>query len=104
MPVDDAELRYAKRGDVHIAYQVRGDGPVDLLALNGGSNVWVDRDDEPHWSRFDRRLASFSRLIRFDPTGVGLSDPPAGAIAIEDWVEDAVAVLDAVGSERAALF
>lgn len=102
----DAEIHYAKRGDLHVAYQVLGDGPIDLLAFNSGCNIWIDRDDEPHWSRFDRRLASFSRLIRFDPSGVGLSDPLAGGArpTIEDWMHDAVAVLDAVGSTRAALF
>ncbi len=101
-----AEVHYAKSGDRHVGYQVLGDGPIDLLALNSGCNVWIDRDEEPHWSRFDRRLASFSRLIRFDPSGVGLSDPLVGGSGptIERWMEDAVAVLDAVGSSRAALF
>lgn len=100
------EIRYAKSGDRHVGYQVLGDGPIDLLALNTGCNVWIDRDDEPHWSRFDRRLASFSRLIRFDPTGIGLSDPLVGGSGptIECWTQDAAAVLDAVGSRRAALF
>jgi class 3 adenylate cyclase len=104
--VDTAETHYAKSGDRHIGYRVLGDGPIDLLALNAGCDVWIDRDDEPHWSRFDRRLASFSRLIRFDPIGVGLSDPRAGGSGptIQGWVQDAVAVLDAVGSLRAALF
>lgn len=104
--VDVAEIRYAKKGDRHIAYQVLGDGPIDLLALNSGCNIWMDRDEEPHWSRFDRRLASFSRLIRFDPSGVGLSDPLVGGSrpTIEGWVQDAVAVLDAVDSSCAALF
>ena len=69
------EIQYAKSGDRHVAYQVLGDGPVDLLAFNNGCTIWIDRDDEPHWTRFDRRLASFSRLIRFDPGGLGLSDP-----------------------------
>jgi class 3 adenylate cyclase len=104
--VEVPEIRYAKSGDRHVGYQVLGEGPIDLLALNTGCNIWVDRDDEPHWSRFDRRLASFSRLIRFDPSGVGLSDPLAGGSGptIECWAQDAVAVLDAVGSPRAALF
>ncbi len=102
----EAEIRYAKRGDRHVAYQVLGDGPVDLLGLTNGTTISMDRDDEPHWSRFDRRLASFSRLIRFDPCGFGLSDPlPTGsAPTIELWMQDAIAVLDAVGSSRAALF
>jgi class 3 adenylate cyclase len=104
--VDVAEIHYAKSGDLHVGYQVLGDGPIDLLACNSGSNIWIDRDDEPHWSRFDRRLASFSRLIRFDPSGVGLSDPVVGGsgLTIEHWMQDAVAVLDAVGSSRAAVF
>jgi class 3 adenylate cyclase len=104
--VDVAEIHYAKSGDRHVGYQVLGDGPIDLLAFNSGCNIWIDRDDEPHWSRFDRRLASFSRLIRFDPSGVGLSDPLVGGSdpTIEGWMQDAAAVLDAVGSPRAALF
>jgi class 3 adenylate cyclase/alpha-beta hydrolase superfamily lysophospholipase len=104
--VDVVEIQYARSGDRHLAYQVLGDGPIDLLAFGTGCNVWIDRDDEPHWSRFDRRLASFSRLIRFDPSGVGLSDPLAGGSGptLECWTQDALAVLDAVGSSRAALF
>jgi class 3 adenylate cyclase len=104
--VDTAEIHYAKSGDRHVAFQVMGDGPVDLLAFNNGCTIWIDRDDEPHWSRFDRRLASFSRLIRFDPGGLGLSDPldQGAGPTIEGRVQDALAVLDAVGSRRAALF
>ncbi len=97
---------YAKSGDLYVRYEVIGDGPIDLLALSNGSSVWVDRDDEPHWSRFDQRLASFSRLIRYDPSGVGLSDPlNSGEMpSFELWMQDAVAVLDAVGSARPAVF
>jgi class 3 adenylate cyclase len=104
--MDVPEIHYAKRGDLHVAYQALGDGPIDLLAFNNGSNVWIDRDHEPHWSRFDRRLASFSRLIRFDPSGVGLSDPlvDGSRPTVDGWMQDAGAVLDAVGSSRAALF
>jgi class 3 adenylate cyclase len=99
------DTRYAKRGDAHIAYQVVGDGPVDLLAFTNGSNVWIDRDAEPHWARFDERLASFTRLIRFDPIGIGLSDPlhDSTQFTVEGWMQDALAVLDAAGSSRAAL-
>jgi class 3 adenylate cyclase len=104
--MEGATLGYAKRGDLHIAYQVLGDGPIDLLALTNGTAVSVDRDDEPHWTRFDRRLASFTRLIRFDPCGFGLSDPLVGGAdpTIDAWMQDAVAVLDAVASSRAAVF
>jgi class 3 adenylate cyclase len=103
--VEVAEIQYAKSGDLHVAYQVLGDGPVDLLALNNGGTIWIDRDEEPHWAAFDRRLASFSRLIRFDPIGLGLSDPLDGGCTatIEGRVRDAIAVLDAVGSSRAAV-
>jgi len=104
--VDGAIVGYAKRDDLHVAYQVLGDGPIDLLALTNGTSVSIDRDDEPHWSRFDRRLASFTRLIRFDPCGLGLSDPIAGGSGptIDGWMRDAVAVLDAVKSSAAAIF
>jgi class 3 adenylate cyclase len=101
-----ADVRFARRGTVHIAYHVVGDGDIDLLAFGNGTTVWMDQDDEPHLRRFDRRLASFSRLIRFDPSGLGLSDSPVGAASptIEGWMHDALAVLDAVGSSRASLF
>jgi len=103
--VEGAKTQYAKSGDRFIGYRVLGDGPIDLLALNNGSNIWIDRDDEPHWARFDRRLASFARLIRFDPSGVGLSDPLGGGElpTVELWTQDALAVLNAVESEHAAL-
>ncbi len=98
--------RYAKCGDVDIAYQVQGEGPLDLLLFTGAIIPIDCMDEEPSMARFQRRLATFGRLIRFDQRGVGLSDrgspsaPPTG----EQWVQDAVAVLDAVGSEKAAVF
>ena len=101
------ETMYARTPDgAHIAYQVLGEGPIDLLEPSGGSYVSIDvRDEEPRWYQFERRLASFSRLIRFDPRGIGLSDPisPSSPPSIEDWVSDAVAVLDAAGCDRAAI-
>ena len=104
-PVPDT--RYARTPDgAHIAYQVLGEGPIDLLEPSGGSFVSIDvRDEEPRWYQFERRLASFSRLIRFDPRGIGLSDPisPSCPPSIEDWVSDAEAVLDAAGCGRAAI-
>ena len=102
------DTRYARtRDDIHVAYQVFGAAPVDLLCVGYGNLVSIDmRDDEPHFRRFERRLSSFSRFIRFDPRGLGLSDPVAAGVpvAIEQGVEDLVSVLDAVGSPRAALF
>lgn len=104
-PVPDT--LYARTPDgAHIAYQVLGAGPIDLLEPSGGSYISIDvRDEEPHWYQFERRLASFSRLIRFDPRGIGLSDPisPSSPPSIEDWVSDAETVLDAVNSGRAAI-
>ncbi len=104
-PVPDT--MYARTPDgAHIAYQILGAGPIDLLEPSGGSYISIDvRDEEPRWYRFERRLASFSRLIRFDPRGIGLSDPisPSSPPTIEDWVSDAEAVLDAVSSDRAAI-
>jgi pimeloyl-ACP methyl ester carboxylesterase/class 3 adenylate cyclase/DNA-binding CsgD family transcriptional regulator len=96
--------RYARSGDVSIAYQVIGDGPRDLVFVMG----WVSHLDwmweEPHFARFLRRLAGFSRLIMFDKRGTGLSDRAVGLPTLEQRMDDVRAVLDAVGSERAALF
>lgn len=97
---------YAKSGDVDIAYQVLGDGPIDLLVYTGALIPIDCVDEEPSMARFQRRLGSFSRLIRFDRSGVGLSDRGSASAppTREQWVHDGMAVLDAVGSERAAVF
>jgi pimeloyl-ACP methyl ester carboxylesterase len=99
------ETRYAKNGDVSIAYQVVGEGPLDLVLVHG----WVQSFDaaseiEPI-ARFYRRLASFSRLILFDKRGTGLSDrvPPDNLPTLETRMDDMRAVMDAVGIERAAV-
>jgi len=100
------ETHYARSGDIHIAYQVSGDGPVDLLEFNNGTYISIDETaDEPHWERYVRRLGSFSRLIRYDPRGIGLSDPlpGPGAPTVQQWVADALCVLDSAGVEQAAL-
>jgi class 3 adenylate cyclase len=99
------ETRYAKSGDVHIAYQVIGDGPVDLVFVAG----WITHVelgwDDPGEAAFRRRLASFARLIVFDKRGTGLSDRvPVNELPIlEERMDDVRAVMDAAGSERAAL-
>ncbi|KAA1427283.1 adenylate/guanylate cyclase domain-containing protein [Nocardioides antri] len=94
---------YARNGDVRIAYQVVGDGPIDLVMTPG----YVSHLDLwwmlPETTRFMQRLASFSRLILYDKRGTGLSDPAPGLPAMEDRMEDLHAVLDAVGSEHTAL-
>jgi pimeloyl-ACP methyl ester carboxylesterase/DNA-binding CsgD family transcriptional regulator len=95
--------RYAKSGDINIAYQVVGDGPLDLVFVMG----WVSHLDwfweEPRFARFLGRLASFSRLVLFDKRGTGLSDRAVGLPTLEERMDDVRAVMDAVGSERAAL-
>ena len=102
------ETRYARSKDgVHVAFQVVGDGPLDLVVVGYGNVISIDmRDEEPHVRRFEERLASFSRLIRFDPQGIGLSDAPSPDVTngLELVVDDILAVLDAVGSTRACLF
>jgi pimeloyl-ACP methyl ester carboxylesterase len=100
------ETKYAKSGDVNIAYQTVGDGPFDLVFVMG----WVSHLeyfwDEPSFARFLDRLASFSRLILFDKRGTGLSDrvPDHELPTIEQRMDDVRAVMDAAGSDRAALF
>lgn len=97
------DTRYAKSGDVNIAYQVVGDAPRDLILVPGWmSNIEVFWD-EPTVARFLRRLASFSRLILFDKRGTGLSDRLGNLPDLETRMDDVRAVMDAVGSERAAL-
>lgn len=100
------DTHYADAGGVHIAYQVLGSGDLDLLTFSSGLIPMDSIDDEPSFARFHRRLASFGRLIRFDIRGVGMSDPisPAAPPTLEQWAQDALAVLDAVGSEQAAVF
>lgn len=100
-----ARTRYANAGGVEIAYQVVGDGPIDLLLYTGASVPIDCVDDEPSMARFQRRLASLGRLVRFDTRGTGLSDQgsPLNPPTPEQWVEDGVAVLDAVGSEQATV-
>lgn len=98
------ETRYVKSGDVHIAYQVVGDGPVDLVFFGGTVTNCELFWEEPAAARFLRRLAGFSRLIVFDKRGVGMSDPAGPQTPLEDRLADVRAVLDAVGSDNAVLF
>jgi class 3 adenylate cyclase len=97
------ETKYTKSGEVSIAYQVVGDGPRDLVYI---PEAWTPLEwqwEEPAYERFLRRLASFSRLILFDKRGTGLSDRVPGA-TLEERMDDMRAVMDAVGSKRAALW
>ena len=107
MPVAQLpRTRYANCGEMEIAYQVLGGGPTDLLILPGPAIPIDCVDAEPSMYRFHRRLASFTRLIRMDQRGIGLSSriPSMEIIGPTFWAEDAIAVLDAVGSERATIF
>jgi pimeloyl-ACP methyl ester carboxylesterase len=100
------DTRYAKSGAVNIAYQVVGQGPMDLVFVFGWiSNVELAWE-EPNLRRFLERLASFSRLILFDKRGTGLSDrvPDDQLPTLEERMDDVRAVMDAAGSDRAALF
>src|ERR671937_1637682 len=103
--MDIPRIRYTKTADgVNIAYQVVSEGASDLVFVPGlFSNIEIFWEN-PRWSRFMRRLASFSRLILFDRRGVGLSDRPGGVPPLEQRMDDVRAVMDGVGSERAALF
>src|SRR5579864_8535544 len=98
------ETRYAKSGEVHIAYQVIGRGPVDLLRIPGLFTHVEHQWEEPSFARFLNRLASFARLIVFDARGAGLSDRAPELPPMEEQMDDVLAVLDAVGSSSAAIF
>ena len=96
--------RYAKSGDVHIAYQVMGEGPIDLVFVPGFVSHVEANWQAPNREKFFSRLASFSRLILFDKRGTGLSDRSSQLFTLEQRMDDVRAVMDAVGSERAAVF
>ena len=97
------ETKYALSGEISIAYQVVGEGELDLVIafpfVSHLDLVW----ENPKQTHFINRLASFARVILFDRRGVGLSDPAGGAPTLEERMDDVRAVMDAAGSERAAL-
>jgi pimeloyl-ACP methyl ester carboxylesterase len=97
------EARYARSGDVSIAYQVLGDGPYDLVWTPGALSHLELRLEDEGVARFYRALSSFSRLIVFDKRGTGLSDRVAGIADLETRMDDIRAVMDAAGSEAAAV-
>lgn len=97
------ETKYARSGDVHIAYQVTGEGPYDVV-LAPGTVSHLDLDWElPVRGQFYQRFASFCRLIRFDKRGTGLSDRPTRMAMLEERTDDIRAVMDAAGSDRATI-
>jgi class 3 adenylate cyclase len=95
---------YAKAGDLHIAYRVIGDGPMDLIYVP----TWVSHveliDEHPLIARFFEEVGRFARVIVFDRRGAGLSDPISDVPPLEEQIDDVLAVMDAAGAERAALF
>jgi len=99
------ETKYARSGDYHIAYQVVGDGPIDLVFVAGWITHLEHLWENPAFARLRQRLASFSRLILFDKRGVGMSDrvPRQQLPTLEERMDDVRAVMDAVRSERAFL-
>jgi class 3 adenylate cyclase len=101
-----ADVRYAKAADgAHLAYTVAGSGALDLVEVGNGTNMSLEAAaDQPRWEAYVERLGAFARFVRWDPRGIGLSDPLGGATpTYEGWGDDAVAVMDAAGTASAAL-
>src|SRR2546426_5177434 len=98
------KTQYARSGEVSIAYQVVGDGPIDLVLVLGFATHLELQWESPPFARFFERISSFSRLILFDKRGTGLSDPVTEVPTLELRIDDVRAVMDAAGSEQAALF
>ena len=98
-----SEVRFARSGDIDVAYRVVGEGPVDLVYVEGAYTHLEISWELPQYRRYCERLAEFSRLILFDKRGMGMSDRVPGATTLEERMDDIRAVMDAVGSERAAV-
>ncbi len=99
----EVPTRYAQSGDLQIAYQVLGEGPLDVVIIPAFmSNIEIGWE-LPDWARFLGRLSSFARVIVFDRRGNGMSDGVAGGTPLEEQIDDVRAVIDAVGSEQPAL-
>jgi pimeloyl-ACP methyl ester carboxylesterase len=104
MGLPTPETRYARSGDLHVAYQVTGRGGPDLVFVPGWVSHVEHAWEEPSYAPFLERLAGFSRLILLDRRGTGLSDPVEALPTLEERMDDVRAVMDAAGSERAFLF
>jgi pimeloyl-ACP methyl ester carboxylesterase len=102
--VNKPKTRYVKCDDLYIAYQVFGEGPIDLVYLQGWLTNIEYAWESPDYARFLQKLARFSRVIFFDKRGCGMSDRIIGAPTLEERTKDIIAILDAIGTERAALF
>ena len=98
-----SEIRFARSGAVDVAYRVVGDGPVDLVYAQGSVTHLEIYWELPQFRRYCERLAEFTRLILFDKRGMGMSDRVPGATTLEERMDDIRAIMDAVGSDRAAV-
>jgi class 3 adenylate cyclase/DNA-binding CsgD family transcriptional regulator len=105
-PIEIGAIRYVKSGAGHIAFQVLNDAPTDILLLTESVMPMEALHDNAHTAAFVARWADWGRVILFDRRGIGLSDPAESTaqLTIDDFVDDAIAVLDAVGSERTTVF
>jgi len=96
--------RYAKSGDIHVAYQVFGEGDIDLVFVPGFISNVENYWEEPSFARWLRKLTTFARVITFDKRGTGLSDRVEVLPTMDERMDDVRAVMDAAGSQRAAVF
>jgi class 3 adenylate cyclase len=97
------ETRYAQSGDISIAYQVMGDGPIDIIMIPGVFTHVEFMHELPGYTAFLRRLSAYARVVTFDKRGQGLSDRMAGAPTLEERMDDVRAIMDAIGSRRPVL-
>src|SRR5207253_10745657 len=95
--------RYAVSGEVNIAYQTMGDGPIDIVLVPGIVSHVEFLHEFPEYTAFLRRLSKFARVVTFDKRGQGLSDRISGAPSLEERMDDVRAVMDDVGSQRAVI-
>jgi class 3 adenylate cyclase len=102
--VEPPDTKYAQSGDFNIAYQVIGDGPLDLVHIPGLLSHLDMAWENPNYQRFMERLSSFARVLVYDKRGCGLSDPVAEPPSVEERIDDTRAVMDAEGVETAAVF
>ncbi len=97
------DVKIARSADVDVAYRVVGDGPIDLVYAQGSLTHLEMCWELPQFRRYCERMAEFTRVILFDKRGMGMSDRVPGATTLEERMDDIRAILDAVGSERAAV-
>jgi hypothetical protein len=97
------ETRYAHSGDISIAYQTMGHGPLDIVIVPGSISHVEFNHELPGFTAFLHRLSKFARVVTFDKRGQGLSDRVSGVPSLEERMDDVRAVMDAIGSQRAVL-